>query len=148
MDHKFFLKVNKTDHCWLWTGARQTHRGALWHGVVRRNNKGYLAHRYSWIIHNGPIPSGLCVLHRCDMPACVNPDHLFLGTQLDNIADMMAKDRHGDQRGVRQSSAKLSEQNVLDIRLSSDRSQLLADQYLVSPATINDIRKRRTWTHI
>jgi hypothetical protein len=76
--------------CWPWTGK------------IATNGYGYLdnmlAHRASWLIHHGPIPEGLQVLHHCDNPRCVNPDHLWLGTQADNVADMMAKGRHWSQR--------------------------------------------------
>ena len=74
--------------CWEWTGARA---GELGYGCL--GGKGPRAHRLSWEIHNGPIPDGLWVLHKCDNPPCVNPRHLFLGTRTDNIRDMFAKGR-------------------------------------------------------
>ena len=73
--------------CWLWVGRRDSY------GYGKLGKKQTASHRLSWTIHFGPIPSGLCVLHRCDNPPCVNPAHLFLGTQLDNIRDMNAKGR-------------------------------------------------------
>lgn len=72
--------------CWIWTGRVMERNG---YGTLGRN----LAHRISWKLHSGPIPKGLYVLHRCDVSCCVNPEHLFLGTQLDNVRDMMAKGR-------------------------------------------------------
>lgn len=81
----FWLKVTKTDTCWLWTG--------------RRDKNGYgkvgaaLSHRVFWELHNGHIPDGLYVLHHCDNPPCIRPTHLFLGTQADNVRDMAAKGR-------------------------------------------------------
>ncbi len=82
--------------CWLWLGSvTQSGYGNAW-----TNGKNMRAHRLSWMIHNGDIPKEMCVLHRCDTPACINPGHLFLGTQLENIKDRDAKGRHG-KRGPR-----------------------------------------------
>lgn len=78
--------------CWLWTKGRMP----FGYGAIVVNGKTKLAHRVSYEAHVGPIPSGLCVLHRCDVPPCVNPEHLFLGTQLDNMRDKIAKGRQGD----------------------------------------------------
>jgi hypothetical protein len=83
--------------CWLWTGGINT-----WgYGVLHRRgaHESISAHRAAWELHRGPIPNGLFVLHKCDTRMCVNPDHLFLGTQRDNIHDCMAKGRN--KRGIR-----------------------------------------------
>lgn len=77
------------DGCWLWTGLADQHG----YGRIHFEGRVTRAHRVSWMIHEGPIPEGQKVLHRCDTPACVRPDHLFLGTQADNMADMNAKGR-------------------------------------------------------
>lgn len=76
--------------CWIWTAGRDKDG----YGKIRDiNNRDLRAHRVSWEIHNGPIPDGLCVLHHCDNPACVRPDHLKLGSHADNVADKVARHR-------------------------------------------------------
>jgi hypothetical protein len=83
----------RNDSCWTWKGAT-THFG---HGVIGLGVRGQgnaMTHRVSWELHFGPVPDGLCVLHTCDNPPCVNPNHLWLGTRLDNNRDMIAKGRY------------------------------------------------------
>lgn len=92
ISERFWNKVQKTETCWLWIGAND---GVFGHGCMgipgARKNIG--AHRLSWRLHFGEIPDGMWVLHKCDVPACVNPDHLFLGTHNDNMRDKMLKKR-------------------------------------------------------
>lgn len=88
---RFWAHVAKGPECWLWSGA-PTSTG---YGKLAFPGGGWQsAHRFSWELHNGPVPDGLQVLHHCDVPLCVNPSHLFLGTHLDNMADMRAKGRY------------------------------------------------------
>jgi len=86
IEERFWAKVEKTDDCWLWTGAT--------FGDGYGNCSRLRAHRVSWELANGPVPGGLCVLHHCDRPLCVRPRHLFLGTRKDNSDDKIAKGRH------------------------------------------------------
>lgn len=93
LHERFWSRVRKIEGCWLWTAAKL----AKGYGVIRDGpGKGVLllAHRLSWEIHQGPIPGELRVLHLCDNTSCVNPAHLFLGTQADNIKDCVGKGRH------------------------------------------------------
>lgn len=89
--HKIEIKVNPNFKmpCYLWTG-RTNKKG---YGRIDRKNKTLSTHRYAWMSVNGPIPKGLFVLHKCDIPNCINPDHLFLGTHQDNMDDMKVKGR-------------------------------------------------------
>jgi hypothetical protein len=89
MPVRFWAKVSKGDGCWIWTGSRNP-KG---YGRLNTGNRVRLAHAISWELSHGAVPDGLWVLHRCDNPPCVRPDHLWLGTAADNTADMVAKGR-------------------------------------------------------
>lgn len=142
-------KVRKTGSCWLWTGPRLRNG----YGQIRLpRGKGTTAHRASWMVHCGDIPNGLSVLHRCDVRLCVNPDHLFLGTQQENMTDMVQKGRQGKPRGERCGSSKLNDKAVASIRKDYATGRFtmfeLADRYGVVFGTIWQIVRLKTWRHL
>lgn len=132
--------------CWLWLGGRDGYRR---YGYFSPRYQGELyAHRVSWLIHRGPIASGLRVCHKCDVTLCVNPDHLFLGTQQDNMDDMMRKGRRNAARGERVGGAKLTASDVISIRNDPRKQVALAAIFGVRRETISAIKRRRIWRHI
>lgn len=122
--------------CWNWTGSLVDGYAHL-----TENRKGVYAHRRMWSLAYGPIPQGLWVLHRCDNPRCINPDHLFLGTNNDNVQDMVRKGRNHNAGQPR----KLNAEQVKEIRESTKMCSELANQFGVSESNIRWIRKRGTW---
>lgn len=150
IEERFWAKVNKTDTCWLWTGAVRR----FGYGVINSGRKSEAAHRVSWTLHYGPIPDGMCVLHQCDVPACVNPDHLFLGTYADNNRDMKEKGRArgGGQQGEKCNKAKLTAQQVIEIRNKyAESSPLLRElsvQYGVGLDVIQAIVHGDIWKSV
>lgn len=131
--------------CWIWQGSLR--RG---YGQIGWDGKNWFAHRVMWTLCHGEIPEGIFVLHHCDTPSCINPDHLFLGTPEDNTADMFAKGRQQD-REDRLGGALLTETQVSYIKLflAEGWSQPeLAKRYGVDHATISAINRGRTWSHV
>lgn len=132
--------------CIEWRGARDKDG----YGKTRRNGKDVRAHRVSYEAARGPIPAGLCVLHRCDNPPCINPDHLFLGTIADNVRDMDRKGRRGtyDRKHEANPNNVLSMESVNEIRvayLMGARNGRLAALFGVRTSTISEIVKGRIW---
>lgn len=152
---RFWKKVNKTDGCWLWTGGKYSSGyGEFWTGSIKDGGKLTGAHRVSWMIHYGEIPEGIEVLHKCDVRTCVRPDHLFLGTQTDNMQDMFRKGRkiQPSMPGSTNPASKLVEGNIIDIRKRYVRGVVtlkeLAGEFGVSFGTIGQIVNYKTWKNI
>lgn len=149
---RFWSKVNTNGDCWEWMGAKSGGGyGCL--ALPRGNGKSDKAHRISWQLHRGPIPYGKHVLHACDNPGCVNPDHLWLGNHVDNMLDMARKGRAvpKPQMGEMNDFAKLTEASVKRIRkLASEgvQQKVLANRFGVSRACICNVVNRKTWTEI
>lgn len=134
---KFWSYVEKTDNCWLWRGP-----------MIRRGDYGrfgrFLAHRVAYDLGTGPIPLGLMVCHHCDTPRCVRPDHLFLGTHADNVADMVRKGRDRQLRGEDHVHCKLSDAQVDTIRarfFNGESVKVLANEYGIGIVHCYDVCK-------
>ena len=145
-NERFWAMVDRSGECWLWAGTRLPHGYGVF-GRGRRDEGRAYAHRWLWESMNGSIPEGLCVLHHCDNPPCVNPDHLFLGTHADNMADMISKgrQRYAPVRGEDHPSAKLTWDEVRAIRSGGEDALLLAARYGVTRNHIYNVRSMRTW---
>lgn len=155
---RFWSYVRRGPECWVWTGQRNAKGYGQFHIGSATERKNTFAHRFSWKLHNGAIPDETpCVLHKCDNPPCVNPDHLFLGTKADNNRDMRDKGRAGVVpeakriRGEAHPDHKLSQAYVVTIlQQLADGSGTsdVARRYGVHVATIDGIKHGRTWKHI
>lgn len=161
-------------NCLLWNGTRTSEGyGVIWEKEAQKNKP---AHRWAWEKFFGPIPSGFCICHHCDNPPCINPDHLFLGTNVDNTRDRTLKgrtasgprngahthperrpagERHGRHtqpwataRGERAGRVKLTTQQVLDIRAKRESIRAASNRYGVGMTHIKRIRRRAVWTHV
>ena len=150
---RFWKYANQSNGCWLWTGCICQGTG---YPLIRESvtNKPLGAHRMSWRLHYGPIPKGQSVLHKCDVRHCVNPDHLFLGTQRDNVLDMVSKNRQA--KGEENGNRKLNQAQVDEIRrrYASKKHQRdhpyyyeLAAEYGVHIDTIVKVVNGKLWRH-
>jgi HNH endonuclease len=130
--------------CWIWLGGLgKDGYGMAW-DVNEKKTLG--AHRWVYMLLVGPIPEGQKVLHRCDNPCCVNPEHLFLGTTADNNADMRAKNRHG--HGTTHGMNRIPDSDVLAIRESKGRHQDIGAKFGVSKSLVTKIKARDLWKHL
>ena len=148
---RFWAKVHKQPNgCWEW----QRCLNAFGYGSFRLPGTTMLAHRYSWEIHNGPIPEGMCCLHKCDNRKCVNPAHLFLGTIVDNNHDRAQKGRngHGPQDGENNGYAKLSADDVRAARCMWQEGHCsqaeIGKLFGVTQSTISRIVRGLGWTRV
>lgn len=146
---RFETHFAKASGCWNWNGANESKRGG--YGLFWMLDDHRRASRVAYEIYVGPIPAGLHVLHKCDNPPCVNPDHLFVGTPLDNARDCSAKGRRrnvpsvGEKNGL----ARLTNEQARQIKTaltSGAKGRLLAKMFSVSESIISDIKRGKTWT--
>jgi len=158
LEERFWEKVNVRgpDECWEWQASCR----AKGYGQFYLRGKPEKAHRVAWELTHGPIPNNLCVLHQCDNPSCVNPDHLFLGTVLDNNRDMLEKDRHAKgakiaKPGEKNGNSKLTRRQVLEIRRrwregerERGAQRRMAAEYGVTPTLIYMIIREKAWRHL
>ena len=149
----FWARAEKSEGCWNWTGSK----GSTGYGQISDRGKNINAHRFSWELHHGPIEDGQWVLHKCDNRACVNPDHLFLGTLQDNYRDMVQKGRHpstanpGIRGGENAPNHLLTAEQARQIRLRANLGEphlKLAREFNVDRSVISKIKHRKAWKHI
>lgn len=140
---RFFSKTKRAeDGCLMWTGA--TRYG---YGIFNRYpGPLIIASRLAWIFQYGDIPEGLCVLHKCDHPGCVDHTHLFLGTRGDNHRDKVQKGR--SNRGMRHGHAKLTDDLVRQIRAAEGTQEELSKRFNIDQASISRIKRRLQWSHV
>lgn len=148
LEQRFWAKVNiidDDDSCWEWLASYFDN------GYGRFGNSSYIevkASRWAWHLTYGPIPDGMQVLHKCDNKKCVRPSHLFLGTNQDNMDDMVKKGRQWHARGEKQGQSKLTESQVKDIRNSKLTLRELSEIYGVSKGQLSRIRNGSRWEHV
>lgn len=158
---RFWLKVQKSEGCWLWLGGRNARSYGIFGFIKDGRQRSIAAHRFAYMDSVGPVPDDLHVCHHCDNPPCVRPDHLFVGTRSDNMRDAQRKGRmrvaqlrvlKGRRHGIGHPHVKLTEQSVRDIRVEyaaglgsmSDLSRI----YGVDIAHIHRIIHRKVWRHV
>jgi hypothetical protein len=146
----FLKRVRKTSGCWLWKRGLNRDGYGRFGYKEDMQYKRELAHRVSYKLFVGPIPKGLLVLHTCDNAACVRPDHLYAGTQADNINDCVLRNRIGgfcrmNKTGAANPRAKLNWGKVKQIRAATSNLKQFEKLFDISSSTITDIRSRRSW---
>ena len=137
---RLLKSVASFDGCWTWTRYAQRYAQIHWQGRI------YGAHVASYIVHKGPVPKGKCVLHTCDNPLCINPEHLWLGTSAENTADKVRKGRQ--VKGDKTRFCKLTPDDVMAVRAATGSQRAIARQFGVCKATVAAIRYRKSWKHV
>lgn len=153
VEERFWRHVKKTPGCWEWDGSAKSKRGYGQISMGGRGGKQELVHRFSYTLHKGEIPYGMVVMHMCDNPKCVNPDHLTIGTHSENTRDAVKKGRWKSipplNCGENQHSSKLTADDVRFIRDNPKiEAKELAAKYGTNITSIHKVRRRQTWKHI
>lgn len=144
----FWSKVDRSngpDSCWRW----QAYKSPLGYGRLTVSKQTFSAHRFSYELTYGPVPDTMCVCHRCDIRDCCNPDHLFLGTQRENVIDMFSKGRSHNRKGEKGANHKLTLLQVSQIRelyqTGNYLQRELAIEFDVDQTEISRIVRKMTW---
>lgn len=140
--------------CWVWQGRSRSGSSRMY-GRIKVDGKNIAAHRFSWEIHSGSkIPEGCIIMHSCDNPECVNPQHLSVGTHKENMNDMILKGRQakGDAfsnrtavRGSKNNNAKITEESAIKIFNDSRPQRIIAADYGISQTVVHNIKAKKTW---
>ena len=145
LEDRFWSKVDKSGDCWIWTA----NRNAKGYGFFKIGSVNSLAHRVSYDLCVGEIPDGMLCLHRCDNPPCVNPKHLWIGSNQQNMDDMKRKGRQA--KGIKNRKALISPDIAKDIRVryaSGERQCDIASDLGVRPRLVHDVVVNRTWVGV
>lgn len=152
---RFYQKVILPDDlndCWIWQGAQTQHPYCSYGRFTWLNGKLIMAHHAAWYLSGRQIPPGKILMHTCDNPLCVNPDHLRIGTRQENVQDMLDKGREDHLKGMQKASSKLTDAQVRQIRALYSTGQLsqaeLGEQFGVYQTTVSRIVRRTGWAHI
>lgn len=142
----FWNRVQKTDGCWLWTGAKNKRQ----YGHFAVGGKHMLSHRFSFLLHNLYLPAELHICHKCDNPPCCNPHHLFAGTRSDNLRDAVAKGIQLGNLGEKRWNSKLKDADILRIRndFTGQSHASVARLFKVDPSVIVRVRSGERWSHV
>jgi len=145
---RFWSKVVKTKDCWNWTASLDSYG----YGQIGINGRLVLSHRISYELSFGKIPKGISILHTCDNRRCIRPQHLYSGTQFDNMRDMVLRGRRADTRGEKNPHSKITSKEILKIRRLYAKGDTthhkLADMFGLSYGYISYIIRRISWKHI
>jgi hypothetical protein len=149
---RFWAKVHKSEDCWLWAAYLDKHGYGVFgtatdRSLAYREIGEFRAHRIAWVLAYGPIPLELCVLHSCDVRSCARPEHLWLGTNIENTEDRDKKGRGRVACGENNPGAKLTTIQVAAIRAMADKQPqwMIAEQFGISQANVSSIIRRVTW---
>ncbi len=139
---KSIVRIPETG-CWIW--MKSLNNGGYGHTTFGRENS-LLAHRASYEQKYGKIPNGIFALHSCDIKSCVNPDHIFLGTQQDNMTDKVNKNRQAN--GEKHGRSKLTKEQAIEAKFSNEKASVLANRFNCSAVMIRQIRSGLYWKHL
>ena len=140
------MMIENMTPCIEWSGSKSK----TGYGTRAYKGKARLAHRIAWILAFGDIPEGMCVLHKCDNPPCINLDHLYLGTYADNARDRKERNRKGDIRGSKNGGAKIQEQTAVKIKMLKGlvSSYLIAKALGISQVQVCNIMRGKSWSNV
>ena len=146
IESRFWSKVDKRglNECWLWTGA--VCGGANGYGCIKIAGRAVRANRVAWEMAYGPVPEGLLVCHSCDTPLCVNVQHLWIGTNAENMEDRNRKKRNA--AGQRHGRTHLTSEDIHAIRAAVGSQKAIAIKFGIAPSSVSAIRSRKFWSHV